>query len=129
MSIEAPFVLLADTDVVLTLVEYDEAHQGVARATVGGLHEGVVVVVVDHADLDAAEVVAHVSVAHPEETLLVIVAALALDFGCPELGGVGPIAVPLEVAPGVSEEAKANSCALLVSYFNNFEKAVTVLCN
>ena len=57
MSVEASLVFLADTDVVLTLVEDDEAHQGVATAVVRGLHEGVVVVVVYHADLDAAEVV------------------------------------------------------------------------
>ena len=88
MSIEAPLVFLADADVVLSFVENDQAHQRVAAAVVRSLHEGVVVFIVDQADLDAAEVMAEVRVAHPEKTLLVIVSSLALDVWGPKIGRV-----------------------------------------
>jgi hypothetical protein len=39
MSIEAPFIFLADTDMVLTLMEYNESHKGVAASAVRSLHE------------------------------------------------------------------------------------------
>ena len=39
VSVEAPLVFLADANVVLSLVEYDQAHQRVAATVVGGFHE------------------------------------------------------------------------------------------
>ena len=62
-----------------------EPHQGIAVSRLIGLHEGVLVVVIDVADLYAAKVVAQVRVRHPKQTFSIVVSALLLDVVCPEI--------------------------------------------
>ena len=74
--VEASLVFLAHADMVLALVEHDQAHQAIALSVVRSLHETVVVCVVDHADLDTAEVVAQVRIAHPKQALVIVEASI-----------------------------------------------------
>lgn len=70
---------------MLPLMKNYEPHETVAAPAVRSLHETVVVVIINLADLDSAEIVAEVGVRHPEKTLVVVVAALPLQVRRPEI--------------------------------------------
>lgn len=85
MSAEAAFVSLRNRNGVFTGRRDHEPHKGVAASGVTGLHKRVMVVVVDVADLDAAEVVTDVLERHPEQALVIFVVDLPFDLVRPQV--------------------------------------------
>ena len=93
----------------------DEADKGKRVELMAGLEEGVLVVVVDTAELDSAEILSHILVAHEERTIISISpASLSLALFCPAVRVITPITVPFEVTPRVSELEELESITELI---------------
>jgi len=85
------------------------------------------VIIVDMADLNSTEVVAQVSVRHPEEAFRVVVAALRFDIVGPEFRIVAPAPVPFEVTPWISQHDEFYLISICIGNFCSFKQAVGML--
>ena len=85
------------------------------------------IVIVDMADLNPAEIVAHVRVCHPEKALVVGVLRLLFDVVGPEVTGVSPSTTPFKITPWVSKVDNSDLFAKGVGDFASPEKTIGVL--
>ena len=89
-----------------------------------GLHERIMIVIVNVADLDPAKVMAHVRVCHPEKTLIVSILRLFFDVIGPEITCVSPGTAPFEITPRVSEVDDSDLFSESVSDFAGSQKTI-----
>ena len=104
-AIEAALISLVHAQVGVAAWGTDlEADEREGVQLMARLEEGVPVVVVDAAQLDAAEVLDQIFLAHEEGTIVgVAPPGHSLGLVGPAVGVIAPIALPLEVTPGVSQ--------------------------
>lgn len=78
-------------------------------------HEAVLVVIIDLAVRDLWEKFAQIFEAHPEEAVIRIgVTDLLLEFRCPAVGLIRPVALPLKTAPRITHLYERDLPALFV---------------
>lgn len=115
-ALKATLISLVDTKIVMTTGRSDlETNKCERVCLMARLEERVLVVVVDAAHLDAAEVFYQISLAHEEGTIISV--APASDFlrrVSPAVRVIAPVTLPLEVAPRVAKLVEANLILELV---------------
>ena len=92
------------------------------------LEEGVLVVVVETAELNPAEVLLEILFAHEEGTIVSIGPSCGLlRLSCPAVRVVTPISFPLEIAPWISELVKPDAVLELIDDFDAANQTIGVI--
>ena len=104
MAVEATIVRLVDRQVVVTARSTDlEADKRVGAQLMASLKKCILIVVVDAAKLDTAEVLNQILLAHEEGAVILIrPACSSLGSICPAVRVIAPVTFPLEVTPRIS---------------------------
>ena len=92
------------------------------------LEGAILIVVVDAAELDSAEVLRQILLAHEEGTIISISpTSLLLRLCRPGVRVITPVSLPLEVTPWISELVESDSVTKLVLDLDAAEKTVRVI--
>ena len=126
MAIKASVIGLVDGQVMMSAWRADlETNQGKRAQLMARLEEGVLVVVVETAELNPAEVLLEILFAHEEGTIVSIGPSCGLlRLSCPAVRVVTPISFPLEIAPWISELVKPDAVLELIDDFDAANQTV-----
>ena len=131
VPVEAPIIRLVDRQIVMATRGRDhEANEGEGAKLMACLEEGVLVVIVDAAELEATEVLLQIRYAHEEGTIVFVgPIGLFLRRGGPAVGVITPITLPFEVTPRVPQLEKFDCVPERVSDLNTAQKTVRMVTN
>ena len=131
MAVKAAIIRLVDRQVVVAARGTDlEADEREGAKLMASLEESVLIVVVDAAELDAAEVLNQILLTHEECSVICIrPPSSPLGCVCPAVGVIAPISLPLEVTPRVSQLEEPYLVAEAVLNHNAANQTVRVISN
>lgn len=91
------------------------------------LDECVRITVVNLADVNIGEILQHVSIAHPESTIIAVDESNCLfQLVGPQVRGIRPIALPFEAAPWVTQQHKRDRVLRLILHSLDADETVGV---
>ena len=131
MAVETTIICLVDSQIVMaTGCGNLEANESVRVKLMAGLEEGILVVVVNAAKLNSAEVLNKILLAHEEGTIISIrPASDTLRFVCPLVRVITPVSFPFEVTPRVSKLEESDGLSKSILDHDTADQTVRMVTN